>query len=59
MSNKIDPTRLTGWTLNSVNRCRECRPTKDGYVIVCGWHENLTAAAQLINDLRDILDRDR
>ena len=59
MTNRINPHHLNGWTRESVDNCRECHPTKDGMVIVCGWHENLTAAAQLIAEMRDLLDGDR
>lgn len=59
MTNRINPALLNGWTRESVERCRECIPTNDGIVIVCGWHENLTAAAQVVANLVDRQDKDR
>lgn len=46
----------------SIAKCRECR-THDSSVFLCGWHENVVAAAAavdaLLREQPDLLDGDR
>jgi hypothetical protein len=58
--NRIDPQLLPQWAQESVQGCRECSTYNDGTVWVCGYHENLAAAARVVDNLAaDLLDGDR
>lgn len=46
------------WVRESVVNCQMCEPLDEfGAVAVCGWHENVTAAAKTLDKL--IEERER
>ena len=43
---------LSAWARLDVEGCRDCRPLEDGTLALCGWHENLAAAARAVDGHR-------
>lgn len=44
----VDLTLLPDWVRDSVVRCADCYDRADGTARVCGWHENVAAAAKAV-----------
>ncbi len=47
----VDLTLLPDWVRDNVVRCRDCYVRADDTARVCGWHENLTAAARVVDNV--------
>jgi len=45
---KLAQDKIPDWVLAEVVECSDCSNFADGTVAVCGWHENLTAAARIV-----------
>ena len=50
MSNRVRVDQLPFNARRSVVRCGDCYPRNDEYVL-CGWHENVVAVAQVTNKI--------
>lgn len=50
---RADLSLSSDWVRESVENCSECHRMPDGIWNVCGWHENVTAAAKVVDDLLD------
>lgn len=48
MSNSVNLAQVPHWVAIDVRGCKECRTYPDNTALVCGWHENLTAGAQAV-----------
>lgn len=47
----VDLTLLSDWVRDSVARCSDCHVRANDTARVCGWHENLTAAARVVDNM--------
>ena len=48
----VDLTLVPDWVRDSVVRCPDCHVrTTDDTARVCGWHENLTAASRVVDNM--------
>lgn len=42
----------------SVGKCRECYRHGDGTASLCGWHENVVAAARIVEATAGTIERE-
>ena len=47
----VSLAHLSDWVRADVANCENCSVRDDGTAFVCGWHENLAAAARVIDRL--------
>jgi hypothetical protein len=47
----LSPKTLPVWVAQSIFKCAECKPRNVHLAEVCGWHENLAAAALLVDQM--------
>lgn len=40
--------QLPEWVAQDISSCKECSRVDENVVAPCGWHENLTAAAHIV-----------
>jgi hypothetical protein len=53
---KVDLTLLPEWVRERVAACPDCYTKADGTAVVCGWHENLAAAARFVGTVATDLE---